>query len=483
MIYKPSPSQQRAHDMRVREICYAGAAGPGKTTWLIGDPIIVQLPVEHERWRRGEIEKSVGWCIHFRREYPMLEQTVLKARDLYTSVDPSAPGWSEENYTFTFSCGYKVQFAHMSKEGDWRIYDSQEYTEVEFDELVMFTKEQYDRMKSRVRTTDPVLKHLLRVVSATNPEAGWVKDYFINPAPDGNTILRNKVRMDDGTYEVRDRVFLPALLRDNPDSQFRRDYEITLQELAPHIRFARLHGRWDVIEGAFFAEECIPSVHFVEPYAIPSGWTKFRVLDWGYKTYAVVKWYAVDTDGCLVCYRERNFHKKIDLDVAIAIREEEKKYGEWDSKRNVSKLVGSPADNQIWAETGQSGPTIAENMATVGVFWERASKGRHSGTTQLLHRLRDVPEEGKGRPGISWFKTCKKSCETLPLIKVDPNDPEVPDNDRGKNHWLDCDFYACMSRPVVPKYDVNPEGYKDDWPEDEVTKRRRSQMGAYGVVG
>lgn len=473
--YKPSPAQQRAHDCRVFEMLWAGSAGPGKTTYLIADPVISQLAVEHERWRLGLIDRSTAHAIHFRREFPMLEQTVAKAREFYEAVDPGGK-WSEEKYIFTFSCGMKVQFAHIAKPDDWKIYDSSEYTAVYFDELVQFTKEQYDRMVSRVRTTDPVLQPLLRVRSATNPEAGWVKEYFVDPAPEGNAILRTTLTLESGKTKVMDRVFMPALLRDNPDPAFRENYEANLRKLPAHIRLARLNGRWDVIQGAFFAEDFIPEIHVVKPYRLPSGWTKFRVLDWGFKTWAVVTWWAVDTDGCLICYRERSYHKKDAREVAREIKLVEREHGEWDERRDVSKLSG-PADTQIWAETGQTGPTMAEDMAAEGVIWEPCSKGRKASAQQVLIRLRDLPQGKHDRPGISWFETCTKSVQTIPIIKTDPKDAEEP-ADGGDDHWLDNAFYACMYRPVLPRDDEKPQKTMDDWPAD---KPKKAVMGAYGI--
>jgi hypothetical protein len=471
-IYQPSKVQQEFHLCQCREALFAGSAGPGKTEALLMDPIQTQLIVEDARLRNRDITKSAGWAIHFRREMPMLRQTIERALRRYPLVDQGVQ-YDTESHTFTFSCGYRIQFAHMANPGDYRIYDSSEYSAIYFDEVIQFTEEQYNYLESRCRSSDPVLRTLLRVRCATNPAAGWVKRYFVDPAPEGRTILRRTIRLEDGTEEHRDRVFIPALLRDNPDEGFRRDYEVTLRKLPPHIRLARLNGRWDVVQGAFFETTFLPEVHVIKEFPIPSGWTKWRVMDWGYKTRCVVTWWAKDPDDNIVCYREAAFRLKDDDYVAKAIRDIERHAGEWNRVRDCSALSG-PADWQIWDQRGTQGPTIAERMASHGVFWERCTKDRHAATAELLRRLCAIPCKANKRefPSIAWFDCCKESIRTIPMVETDPDDSEVPlkGGAGGEDHCLDNAFYSVMYRAALPKYDIAP---KNRYDEDELEDRRR----------
>ncbi len=479
ILYSPSAVQQEFHLCNVRECCFAGSAGPGKTTAEIWDPIISQVVVEHDRWERGEIKASTGWAIHFRRSYPMLKQTLEKARTWFNQIDPGVT-WSQDDMMFTFSCGYKYQFGHMQKDKDYEIYIGNDYTAIYFDEAVQFTREQYDYLSARCRSADPVLRPLLRIRCATNPAPGWVKQYFVDPAPEGRKIIQTEIRCEDGTIEKRGRIFIPALLKDNPDGEFRRDYEITLRKLPAHIRLAWLNGRWDVIAGAFFAEEFIPEIHVVENFPIPEGWTKFRSLDWGYKSWCVVTWWAVDTDGNLICYREYNCKMKDAEQVALEIREIENANHEWNVEKDCSKLSG-PADWQIQEERGTLGPSIAEIMAEVGVYWERCTKDRHSAAMELMRRLKMLPKKGDtyDRAGISWMDKCVKSIQTIPTLATDPCDMEVPEKG-GEDHWLDSAFYAVMYRAAIPKHDKLPGRRRMGDDLEEARKKRTQRTGKYG---
>ncbi len=73
---------------------------------------ISQLRVENERWRRGEITRSMGHAVHFRREMPRLLQTIDRSRILYPMVDSGAH-YRETSKTWTFSCGDQLTFGHM----------------------------------------------------------------------------------------------------------------------------------------------------------------------------------------------------------------------------------------------------------------------------------------------------------------------------------------------------------------------------------
>jgi hypothetical protein len=467
-LYDPAPIQQEFHLCTADEALLGGAAGPGKSLCLLLDPIITQAIGEHERFKRGEITESAGWALHLRREFTMLDESLNRAHSIFPRVDPGVH-WDGDRKTFTFSSGYKYQFGHLKDIKDWRIYDSRQFTHIGFDELIQFEEEQYRYLCTRVRTTDPVLMRLLRVRAATNPGPGWVRDYFVDPAPNGRVLLQKHISLDDGTERTRSRVFIPATLKDNPDEEYRRQYEANLKNQPAHIRQARLYGNWYIVAGAFFANEFDPSIHVVKPFNLPDGWTRFRSMDWGYKSPGVVLWWAVDKDENLICYRELKFQGLHDNELAEEIRGIEMAAGEWNKARNCSNLSG-PADTQIWEQRGNSGPTISECMSEKGVWWEKATKAKLASVQQLIARLKDRTGE-KGVPAIRFFDTCKYTIRTLPSIGTDEKNPELY-KDGGDDHALDAVRYGCMYRLIRPKSDWLP----NKEPRDELEDRRRKTI-------
>lgn len=71
------------------------------------------------------------------------------------------------------------------------------------------------------------------------------------------------------------------------------------------VRKQRLrHGRWTAADGLVY-ENWDPAVHVPEKrFEIPESWSRYWVVDFGYKNPFVCQWWAEDPDGQLVLYRE-----------------------------------------------------------------------------------------------------------------------------------------------------------------------------------
>jgi hypothetical protein len=455
-----------------------GSAGPGKSLALLMDPC-EQIVVEHERCKTGEIDwgRSHGWALHVRREFPRLEQTIHRSKMLFDALDSGAK-YDSNSHKWTFSSGFKLQFGHLAERSSFMSYRSNEYTWFGIDEAgEIESRDPYDELSLRVRSTDPVLKQMLKVRLVTNPTPGWIRDLFVDPAPEGRKLFKRKYRLEDGTYRTRTRIFLPARLSDNPDPEFRAQYETSLRDRPYHIRASLLYGDWYVVAGAFFADLFDPSRVVIKPFKIPAGWKRFRSGDWGYKQPCVILWWAVTPEGEMICYREMTFNgakcrERLDAyGVAQKIRDIELANGEWNRLRDHSRLTG-PMDTQLWEERGHKGPTMAADMARVGVFWTKASKGRRQCTQQLVKRL---SQRGyNDRPGIQFFESCHGCITTIPAIGTDDSDPEVPKKG-GPDHHLDAVFYACAANPV-------PSGHEDAQPDDDEdwSPRPAQNRGRYG---
>jgi hypothetical protein len=334
-----------------------------------------------------------------------------------------------------------------------------------FDELIEFEKDQYEQMVTRVRSTDPVLQKLLKVRSASNPAPGWVREYFVDPAPQGRVVLKKRLKLDDGTYAERTRIFIPARLSDNPDPEYRRQYEM-------------LHGDWYVVAGAFFANEWVAEKHVIKPFRIPRDWRRFRSGDWGYKSPCVILWWAVTPDNELICYRERTFKEKTAKQVAEAIKQIEMDAGEWDVQRGSSRCPG-PMDTQLWEERGHHGPTMASDMAEIGVNWTKANKkSRATNAQNVMSRLKSLGLNG--RPALMFFETCKQCISTIPSLQTDKGTPEEPEKG-GSDHWYDAVSYAC-SHYALPQED-GKSFLDDDDDFDELQQARERKLGRYGYGG
>jgi len=487
----------------IDEILGAGAAGPGKSLVLLTDPL-TQVKVEHERCEDKAHPyyqpwgMSSGKALHLRRNRPMLDESIDRAQRIFRSIDSGvhysgAGGGGTPATTFTFSSGYKYQFSHCKDPSDWQQYMSNQFTWIGFDELVQFTKEQYENIAARCRSGDPVLRPMCKVRAMSNPvhidaKGGdrlkldnpyWVRDYFVKPAPEGKKIIRKKLTNRKGETKYWSRLYLPATLYDNPDADFVEDYERKLLGRSEYIQNALLYGDWFSVPGSYFGEYWNPRLHVCKSFKIPDHWPRFRSMDWGYKSQGCVGWWAMDDDGNLYCEREYNFKMKDAIQVAKDIKEIEQVLGLWDGRK--SQLTG-PADNQLWEERGDTGRTKAQDMLEVGIPWTKADKkSRKVNGIRMLNRMRDH-HDGSTIPGIVFFEQCRQSIMTIPAIGTDPANPEYPE-DGGEDHWLDMALYACAYASHGSR-GIPSRRKKDEWADDRYFESTvRSDRGQYGYGG
>jgi hypothetical protein len=211
-------------------------------------------------------------------------------------------------------------------------------------------------------------------------------------------------------------------------------------------------------------------------------------MDWGYKKACPTLWFAKNEDYDIIFYREVTYNHELKSEkdrkdaqlVALAIKKVEQEHGEWDERRKCSKLTG-PADYQICQRMGSTGPTIEDCMAAEGVYWSKSTKNRAASTAEMLRRLKDVPSRPGAHPAFMVFENCTQLRRIMPLIKVDPNEPELPLKD-DNGHWLETVMYACMySLSKAEKRDSGRGGDDDDdYFEDEKKRHGTRALGGYG---
>jgi hypothetical protein len=458
-IYQPSSWQAAFHSLPYDQVLGAGSAGPGKTTCLIWEPL-GQIITEHNRATDPEHEhpikmgESVGWALHLRRTLPMLDQTIAKSQIWFPKIDPGAR-WEASKFTWIFSSGYRYQFGHCADRDDWERYFSNEYTSLNWDELVQFLEVQFDQISGRLRTSDPVLQRMLKNRAMSNPmmrkslgesftveDPQWVKRKFVDPAPLGKTVLRKTVRLMSGEEAHITRMYFPATLYDNPDPNFIRTYEIRLADLPEHIQAAMRFGSWEMTEGAFFAESWSPKHNVCDPFEVPRSWRIFRSMDWGFKTPGHVNSWALDEEDNMFGIRELAFEGKLVPEVARELREIEEHLGTWKDGRS---MLSGPADTQLWELKGDRAKSKAQEFKELGFMWARADKRSRKRNAELVtQRLKDH-RNGTTTAGLVLFSTCRYTIRIIPAMQIDTSPSaggEEPLKMRG-DHPYDSVSYAC----------------------------------------
>jgi len=473
---------------------------------LLTDPL-EQVWVEHIRCQQnkipeafpGDIKEAIkanplrwghseGWALHLRRTLTRLGDTIERAHRMFPLIDPDVE-WNEKKSIFTFSSGFKYQFGHCKDRTDYMNYLGQAYSHIGFDELVEFDKKQYDFICSRNRSGDPVLRLMLKKRSMSNPrmgdnkgenieidDPGWVKRYFVDPAPEGNKILRRKIVLKSGEEVWVRRLYLPATLYDNPDKDFVRTYEIELRSKPKHIQECYLFGRWDSVIGSFFEESWNPDVNKCRPFKIPPNWPIFRALDWGYVTHGNLGYYAVDTAlDTVYKFWECTFKRK---DVPTFVKETIKPFEEANKLWNPfsGSLVYGPADTQIWEEKGDAALSKYQQFVQNGVDWCYADKRSREDNAQRVHE-RLVGHENYSRPAkLIIFENCKSTLQVLPAMQTDPLHPTEPAKG-GFDHPYDETSYAMA---YIHGRIIDPPNYKGRVVEKDDDEQRDVSRGSFG---
>lgn len=437
IVFQPNPGPQTEFlAASEREVLYGGSAGGGKTYALIADPM------------RYFGNKNFNGII-FRRTNDELREIIWKSQEIYPRAYPGAK-WQEKKSQWVFPSGSRLWLTYLERDEDVLRYQGQAFSYIAFDELTqMPTPFSWNYMRSRLRTTDPELPIFMR--ATTNPGGpghGWVKQMFIDPAPpnkafpaqdlDTGEVLRYPDTHKNAGKPLFYRRFIPASLYDNPYLTADGAYEANLLSLPEMQRRQLLEGDWNIASGAAFPEFRL-SKHVIEPFEIPHEWRRFRSCDFGYSSHSAVHWYTIDPNfGTLYVYRELYVSKHTGKDLGKAVLEAE---------RGESIQYGV-LDSSCWHQRGQIGPSIAEEMISLGCRWrpsDRSAGARVAGKNRL-HELLKVDSD-TDMPGVVFFNNCRQIIADLPIIPSDPKGGDDIDQRFASDHSYDSLRYGIMSRP------------------------------------
>ena len=379
---KVTKKQKEFIDAKEGEVLFGGAAGGGKSYGQAVDALLFALKYPNSKQ------------LILRRSFAELDKSLIRTtlsmypREIYS--------FNSSTHTGRFKNGSLIDFGYCATENDVYQYQSAEYDVIRFDELTHFTENQYVYLLSRVRGVGNIPQ---QVKSSTTPGGvghGWVKARFVDPAPYGKSFVG-----DDGMK----RIFIPALLSDNKFlSEGDPKYRERLLALPERERKALLYGDWNIFEGQYFTE-FNPKIHVIAPFEIPSGWRKFRTVDYGLDRLACL-WIALSPDG--ICYVYREFCKS-NLTISQAAAEilSRTPAGE--------EIYATLAPPDLWHRSQESGKSKAILFSEFGLNFTKTGNDRECGWLAVKELL----VGGEGRQKIRFFSTCEEIIRCLPALTVD----------------------------------------------------------------
>lgn len=451
VIWTPNPGPQTALiACPVYEVFFGGARGGGKTEGSIGDWL------EH-----SNTYGSAAVGVFFRRTFKQLEEVIARTKELFPQI--GAKYFELPKAEWVMPGGGRLKFRYLEKDKDAEEYQGHSYTRVYIEEVTNFpTPGPVNRLRATLRSGHGVPCCLRLTGNPGGPGHQWVKKRYIDPAPLGWKILTERFPNPQGGAEiVRERLFIPSKVRDNPKLPV--EYIGNLHQAGnAELVKAWLDGNWDIIQGAFF-DRWDPFIHVVPAdiwRQIPGNSPRFRAMDWGSAKPFSVGWYAVADGswgvpgrppfrrGAFVKYREW-YGSTGEPNVGLKLSAESVARGIISRQQLFQEIVEyGVADPAIFARDG--GPSIAEIMAAEGLLWRRADNKRIPGWNELRHRLvgHAYPDQPLD-PMLYVSEACEDTIRTLPVLQHDETDPEDIDTE-AEDHAGDETRYACMSRPLEP---------------------------------
>ena len=425
---------------------YGGAKGGGKSKALQ----LIQLI------RRLKYPNSVG--VIFRRSYPELEGNHI--RPLFQSYPELRQYYNESKKLITFPNGSTLQFCHCENEKDISLYQGREIHDLSIDEAGQWTEGMFKTLLGSNRSGASGI--VPRAMLTGNPGGvghGWLKRLFVE-------------RRFSDRERPEDYAFIQALVADNQALVDNDPAYVHRLNAEPNeaLRKAYLYGDWDIFAGQFF-QEISRSVHFIDPFTIPSHWNRFGAYDYGFNHPAAFGWFANDEDGNTHLYREF-------VRAQLRVDQFALKIKEFNDTETLYPIV---AGHDCWTQKNvlrddAKPPTIAEEFTTHGIVLKKAVVDRIQGAAQLRSYL---AWQGKpdNKPRFYIFNTCPISFDCISRMIFDPDRPEdVLKVDASEGNPLSGDDaydmvrYGLMSRPLLTDRpdDKHPK-YSAKWYQQQST--------------
>ncbi len=437
IIWSPQPGPQQALlSCPAYEVMFGGARGGGKTDACLGEWAI--HADKYQKHAKG---------VFFRHTLPQLEEAIARSQQIYS---PLGAKWLDQSKTWKFANGAVLKFRFLERDKDAENYQGHSYTRLYFEELTNWADSApIFKVMATLRSGAGVPCRMRASANPGGPGHHWVKQRYIDPAPNGYAPIVDKV-----TGQTR--VFIPSKLTDNKILTLNDPEYINRLRGSGSEALVRawLNGDWSVIDGAFFSQ-FNPDKHTIKPFTIPAHWVRFRSFDWGSSKPFAVYWFAVADGttkhprGSLIVYREWYGCEEGKANVGLKMKNEDIAKGILKREIRGERIEFSKADPAIFA--GNGGKSIAEQFSDNGVIWQRGDNTRIPGWKQVADRLHG---DGDGRPMLYIYETCTHLIRTLPALQHDKHNAEDINTD-SEDHAADALRYGLMARRWVRDVPTN----------------------------
>ena len=455
VVWEAQRAQSLLISCPIEDVFFGGARGGGKTDGSLGDWISHQdLYAENARG------------IFFRRTYDELEEAQARAVELFA---PVGGVYKSQKRTWIFPNGATLKMRYLKRDADAANYQGHQYTWMCFEELGNWPDPApIDKLRACLRSGKagpdgkPIPKSFRATGNPGGPGHSWIKVRYIDPASPLTPFYDEEAE----TW----RVYIPSKLQDNPALMANDpDYWKRVKSAASGdeaLLKAWAEGDWDVVAGGMFDDLWKRGRQVIAPFEIPASWMVDRSFDWGSSKPFAVLWWAL-SDGTMapngVVYPAGSLfliHEwygctgKANVGLKMLAGEVARGIAEREAEMPYSVFPG-PADGAIFNADPTSGTSIADEMGSHGVEFERADKSpgsRKSGWERVRKFLKGSAAWPLEEPGLWVFEGCRDWIRTVPTLPRSERDRDDVNTD-AEDHAGDATRYRAMwPGPVVVEY-------------------------------
>lgn len=419
---QPGP-QARFVSCPANEVLFGGARGGGKSYGML-----IDWCAHEARW--GPAARG----ILFRRTLREFDNLKEKCAEI---LPPLGWGYSVQNSTWHSPRGAFLRLRYLDRDAHAANYQGHEYTWLGVDEAGSFpSPAPIDKLRATLRSAAGVTPRMVLTANPGGVGHNWIKGRYIDPVP---PMRLQRLQFGASEWTL---CFIPSKFEDNIAlSKADPGYiDRIVDGLPDWLAKAWRDGNWDIIAGGMFDDVWDSRAHVVRPFTVPPSWRVDRSFDWGSSRPFSVGWWA-ESDGSDIAWpdgetrstvrgdlfriaewygwngRPNEGCRMLATEIAKGIKEREAAMG--------LKVRPGPADSSIFdVENGRS---INDDMAGLGVSWDRADKSpgsRKTGAEQVRKMLRAAAERPREAPGLFVFETCRQFIRTVPTLPRSEKDIE-----------------------------------------------------------
>ncbi len=411
--------------------------------------------------RMAEQYGAKARILYIRKTYKGLSDFELTTRELFGRVYGTAARYNSAEHVWTFPNGAYMELGQLETASDYTKYQGRSFTLLLIDEAGQYNDPTLlDMMRSNLRGANRIP---IRTVIAANPGGPghhWIaKRYVFQTAP-WTPFYESKSK--------REWVYAPSTFDGN--NMIDRDQYLDQLESScpddPELLAAWKEGDWSIIRGAYFAECLSEARNAVAPWStlpmVDDGWHVFLSHDFGSAapsvTYVVAKSPGAEWEG--KWYPRGSF---VLVDELATCKPNNPAIGlGWNVDQIASAIIQlcakwhiepeGVADDAIFAKTGASVGSIAEEFQSAAVHFQRAGKADRITGWQTMKRL--LANAGKPDvPGLFVSRDCGYFWQTVPYLARDERRSEDVDT-HGIDHGADAVRYALVAREYAHYVEV-----------------------------